>query len=108
MIFVLNKINYFNFNYFSFYLGSLESKCNFKQNGKLCAGKPKLVIVKNYQTSISSYIIGCDKYKQNDKYHWYIKIDPSIINIALLRDLFNGSARVVRKNNNDNNNYCFD
>jgi len=56
-------------------------------------GKAKLVVVKNRQTSISSYIIGCDKFQ---RYHHYIKVDPSTIDIALLRDLFNGNAIVVR------------
>lgn len=56
-------------------------------------GKAKLVVVKNRQTSISSYIIGCDKFQ---RYHRYIKVDPSTIDIALLRDLFNGNAIVVR------------
>jgi hypothetical protein len=59
-------------------------------------GKAKLVVVKNRQTSISSYIIGCDKFQPNDRYHRYIKVDPSTIDIALLRDLFNGNAIVVR------------
>ena len=74
----------------------MESKCKFQQNGIPCSGKPKLINIKNYQTSISTYVIDCDKYKPNDKYHWYIKVDPSTIDIILLRDLFNGNAMIVR------------
>lgn len=66
------------------------------QNGITCTGNPKLIIVKNRQTSVSSYVIGCDKYQPNDRYHRYKKVDPSLIDIALLRDLFNGNAIVVR------------
>jgi hypothetical protein len=54
-----------------------------------------LINVKNYQTSTSNYVIGCNKYKPNDKYHRYKKVDPTTYDIALLRDLFNGKAVVV-------------
>ena len=73
----------------------MESKCRFKQDGIPCDGKPKLINVKNYQTSTSNYIIGCDKYKFNDKYHRYKKVDPTTHDIALLRDLLNGKAVMV-------------
>src|SRR5690242_9979845 len=75
----------------------MESKCRFQQNGVLCPGKPKLINVKNYQTSISNYVIGCDKYQSNDKYHRYIKVDPTTYDIPLLRDLFSGNAIMVYK-----------
>ncbi|GBC52700.2 hypothetical protein GLOIN_2v1773466 [Rhizophagus irregularis DAOM 181602=DAOM 197198] len=77
---------------YALYLGSMESKCKFKQNGISCSGKPKLINLKNYQTSTSNYIIGCDKYKLNDKYHRYIKVDPATYDIPLLRDLLNGNV----------------
>jgi len=73
----------------------MESKCRFRQNGIPCDGKPTLVNVKNYQTSTSKYIIGCDKHKINDKYHRYKIVDPTIYDIALLRDLLNGKAIMV-------------
>jgi len=73
----------------------MESKCRFKQDGIPCDEKPKLINVKNYQTSTSNYIIGCDKYKFNDKYHRYKKVDPTTHDIALLRDLLNGKTVMV-------------
>ena len=73
----------------------MESKCRFKQDGIPCDRKPKLINVKNYQTSTSNYIIGCDKYKFNDKYHQYRKVDPTTYDIALLRDLLNGKTVMV-------------
>jgi hypothetical protein len=76
----------------------MESKCKFKQNGISCSGKPKLINLKNYQTSTSNYIIGCDKYKLNDKYHRYIKVDPATYDIPLLRDLLNGNVVMVSLN----------
>jgi len=76
----------------------MESKCQFHRNGILCSGKPKLINVKNYQTSISNYVIGCDKYQFNDKYHRYIKVDPMTYGIPLLRDLLNGNAVIVNFN----------
>ena len=74
----------------------MESKCQFHQNGIPCLGKPKLINIKNYQTSVSNYIIGCDKYQFNDKYHHYIKVDPTIYDISLLNNLFNGNAIMVK------------
>lgn len=73
----------------------MESKCKFRQNGVPCSGKPKLINVKNYQTLISNYVIGCDKYQPNDKYHRYIKVDPTTYDIPLLRDLLSGNTTVV-------------
>ncbi len=52
--------------------------------------------IKNYQTSVSNYIIGCDKYQFNDKYYRYIKVDPTIYDISLLNNLFNGNAIMVK------------
>ncbi len=74
----------------------MESKCQFHQNRIPCSGKPKLINIKNYQTSVSNYIIGCDKYQFNDKYHRYIKVDPTIYDISLLNNLFNGNAIMVK------------
>jgi hypothetical protein len=71
----------------------MESKCKFKQN--TCSGKPKLISIKNYQTSTSNYIIGCDKYKPDDRFHRYIKVDPATYDIPLLRDLLNGNVVIV-------------
>ena len=76
----------------------MESKCRFKQNGISCDGKPKLINVKNCQTSTSNYVIDCDKYKFNDKYHRYKKVDPTIYDITLLRNLLKGKAVMVRFN----------
>jgi len=73
----------------------MDSQCQFRQNGINCIGKPKLINVINHQTSISNYVIGCDKYKLNDKYHRYIKIDSNVYDISLLRDLLNGNAIMV-------------
>ena len=73
----------------------MESKCKFKQNGLSCSGKPKLVKTKNCQTSTFNYIIGCDKYKHNDKYHRYTKVDPTVYDISLLRDLLNNNGVMV-------------
>jgi hypothetical protein len=85
-------------NHVRLYLGSMESKCKFKQDGISCSGKPKLINIKNYQTSTSNYIIGCDKYKLNDKYHRYIKVDPTTYDVPLLRDLLNGNVVMVSLN----------
>ena len=74
----------------------MKSKCQFHQNGISYSGKPKLINVKNYQTSISNYVIDCDKYQLNNKYHHYIKVDLTAYDILLLRNLLNGNAKVVR------------
>ncbi len=83
----------------------MKSKCKFKQNGLFCSGKPKLINLKNYQTSTSNYIIGCDKYKLNDKYHQYIKVDPATYDIPLLHDLLNNNVVVVSLNYFLNNSF---
>ena len=75
----------------------MESKCKFNKNGVQCSGKPKLINVKNYQTSISNYVIGCDKY-QPKEYHRYKTVDPNTYEISLLRDLLNGNATMVNVN----------
>ena len=76
----------------------MESKCQFNRNGVQCSGKPKLINVKNYQTSISNYIIGCDKYQPNERYYHYRKVDHATHDISLLRDLLNGNATMVNIN----------
>ncbi|CAB4436081.1 unnamed protein product [Rhizophagus irregularis] len=46
----------------------------------------------NYQTQIVTYFIGCDKFKQGDQWHRFIKIKPEEIDISLLQNLFSGTA----------------
>ena len=102
--------------FFSLYFESKESKYQFHQNRTPYLENLKLISVKNYQTSITNYIIGCDKYQLNDKYHHYIKVNPITYDIFLLHNLFNKNAIIIKiiynkifkfKNNNFNNFYFF-
>ncbi|CAG8707773.1 22846_t:CDS:2, partial [Rhizophagus irregularis] len=69
-----------------------DTPCNFKKDNISCDGKPRLKRVTNYQTNIVSYFIGCNKYKQGDKWHRYIKIKQDEIDVSLLQSLFTGTA----------------
>ncbi|GET04687.1 hypothetical protein GLOIN_2v1545568 [Rhizophagus clarus] len=62
-------------------LSKLIGNMEFKGNGIICSGKPKLINIKNYQSSTSNYAIACDVYKLNDKHHRYIKVDPAIYDL---------------------------
>jgi hypothetical protein len=48
----------------------------------------------NHQTQIVTYFIGCNKFKQGEKWHRYIKIKLEEIDIPLLQNLFSGTAPV--------------
>ncbi|CAG8809957.1 5231_t:CDS:2, partial [Gigaspora rosea] len=67
-----------------------ESQCKFQCNGILCSGFAKLGKIVNYLTNTSSYFIGCTKYRQNDKWHRFIKININEIDLSLLKKLFAG------------------
>jgi len=41
-----------------------------------------------------TYFIGCNKYKQGDKWHRFIKIKQDDVDVSLLQSLFTGSAAV--------------
>lgn len=72
-----------------------ESSCPFKKaNNILCDGKAHIGRITNYQTQIVTYFIGCDKFKQGDRWHRFIKIKPEEIDVSLLQNLFSGTAPV--------------
>jgi len=75
-------------------LAAKETPCNFKKDNIPCNGGPHIGRITNYQTNIVSYFIGCNKYKQGDKWHRYIKIKQDEVDISLLQSLFTGSASV--------------
>lgn len=83
-----------NLNFTSLFLATKDTPCNFKKNNIPCDGGPYVGKITNYQTNIVSYFIGCNKYKQGDKWHRYIKIKQDEIDIFLLQSLFMGSASV--------------
>ncbi|CAG8832225.1 14935_t:CDS:2, partial [Gigaspora margarita] len=56
----------------------------------LCSGFAKLEKIVNYLTNTSSYFIEYTKYKQNDKWHHFIKININEIDLSLLKKLFAG------------------
>jgi hypothetical protein len=49
----------------------------------------------NHQTQIVTYFIGCNKFKQNEKWHRFIKVNSDEIDIPLLQNLFAGTATSV-------------
>jgi hypothetical protein len=75
-------------------LATKDTPCNFKKNNIPCDGRPRMGKVTNYQTNIVSYFISCNKYKQGDKWHRYIKIKQDEVDISLLQSLFTGTASV--------------
>jgi hypothetical protein len=75
-------------------LAAKDTSCNFKKDNIPCNGGPRIGRVTNYQTNIVSYFIGCNKYKQGDKWHRYIKVKQDEVDISLLQSLFTGSASV--------------
>ncbi|PKB95238.1 hypothetical protein RhiirA5_404684 [Rhizophagus irregularis] len=77
---------------YTLFLAAKDTPCNFKKDNISCDGKPRLGRVTNYQTNIVSYFIGCNKYKQGDKWHRYIKIKQDEIDVSLLQSLFTGTG----------------
>jgi len=75
-------------------LAAKDTPCNFKKNNISCDGGPRIGRITDYQTNIVSYFIGCNKYKQGDKWHRFIKIKQDEVDISLLQNLFSGSASV--------------
>jgi len=75
-------------------LAAKNTPCNFKKNNISCDGRPRIGKITDYQTNIVSYFIGCNKYKQGEKWHRFIKIKQDEVNISLLQNLFTGSASV--------------
>ena len=76
-------------------MAAKQSSCSFKKDiNVFCDRKPCLGKIVNYQTETSKYFIGCDKYKQNEKWHRFIKINSEEINLSLLQQLFSGTAPV--------------
>ncbi|EXX73220.1 hypothetical protein RirG_062160 [Rhizophagus irregularis DAOM 197198w] len=63
-----------------------ESSCPFKKENIPCDGRAL------------TYFIGCDKFKQGDQWHRFIKIKPEEIDISLLQNLFSGTASVSVRN----------
>lgn len=57
-------------------------------------GEPKLIRLKEKDTSNFRWIIGCTKYKPREQWHRYIEIDIQKNDIELLYKLFNGEATV--------------
>ncbi|RGB33580.1 hypothetical protein C1646_761569 [Rhizophagus diaphanus] len=76
------------------FLAAKDTPCNFKKDNIPCNGGHHIGRITNYQTNIVSYFIGCNKYKQGDKWHRYIKIKQDKVDISLLQSLFTGSASV--------------
>ncbi|GET63974.1 hypothetical protein GLOIN_2v1545568 [Rhizophagus irregularis DAOM 181602=DAOM 197198] len=81
---------------YTLFLAAKDTPCNFKKDNIPCNGGPHIGRITNYQTNIVSYFIGCNKYKQGDKWHRYIKIKQDEVDISLLQSLFTGSASVMR------------
>ncbi|UZO12218.1 uncharacterized protein OCT59_003766 [Rhizophagus irregularis] len=81
---------------YSLFLAAKESSCPFKKDNNVsCDGKARLGKIANYQqTETTKYFIGCDKYKQNEKWHRFINIKPEETNISLLQQLFSGTASI--------------
>ncbi|GET51029.1 hypothetical protein GLOIN_2v1545568 [Rhizophagus irregularis DAOM 181602=DAOM 197198] len=79
---------------YTLFLAAKDTPCNFKKDNIPCNGGPHIGRITNYQTNIVSYFIGCNKYKQGDKWHRYIKIKQDEVDISLLQSLFTGSASV--------------
>ncbi|UZO14123.1 uncharacterized protein OCT59_005591 [Rhizophagus irregularis] len=77
---------------YTLFLAAKDTPCNFKKDNIPCNGGPHIGRITNYQTNIVSYFIGCNKYKQGDKWHRYIKIKQDEVDISLLQSLFTGSA----------------
>jgi len=71
-----------------------ETSCPFKKDNISCNGGARIGKITNYQTQIVTYFIGCDKFKQNEKWHRFIKIKPEEIDISLLQNLIAGTAPV--------------
>jgi hypothetical protein len=73
------------------YLAVKESGCTFKKDNIPCDGGSHIGKITDYQTSIASYFIGCNKYQKNEKWHRFIKIKPEEIDVSLLQNLFMGN-----------------
>uniref|UniRef100_U9TK34 Uncharacterized protein n=1 Tax=Rhizophagus irregularis (strain DAOM 181602 / DAOM 197198 / MUCL 43194) TaxID=747089 RepID=U9TK34_RHIID len=88
-----------NYKFERLFLAAKESSCPFKKDNNVsCDGKARLGKIANYQqTETTKYFIGCDKYKQNEKWHRFINIKPEETNISLLQQLFSGTASVTKK-----------
>lgn len=71
-----------------------ESSCPFKKDNIPCNGGALIGKTTNFQTHIVTYFIGCDKFKQNEKWHRFIKIKPEEIDLLLLHNLFAGTVSV--------------
>jgi len=76
------------------FLAVKKSSCPFKKENVPCDGGARIGKITNYQTQIVTYFIGCDKFKQNEKWHRFIKIKPEEIDISLLQNLFSGTVSV--------------
>ncbi|PKK73608.1 hypothetical protein RhiirC2_823058 [Rhizophagus irregularis] len=79
---------------YTLFLAAKDTPCNFKKDNIPCNGGPHIGRITNYQMNIVLYFIGCNKYKQGDKWHRYIKIKQDEVDISLLQSLFTGSASV--------------
>ena len=71
-----------------------KSSCPFKKENIPCDGRAHIGKITNYQTQIVTYFIGCNKFKQNEKWHRFININSEEINLSLLQQLFSGTAPV--------------
>jgi hypothetical protein len=75
-------------------LAAKESVCTFKRDNIPCDGGPHVGKITNFQTNVTSYFIGCNKYQKDDRWHRYIKIKPEEIDVSLLQNLFMGNINV--------------
>uniref|UniRef100_U9T8I9 Uncharacterized protein n=1 Tax=Rhizophagus irregularis (strain DAOM 181602 / DAOM 197198 / MUCL 43194) TaxID=747089 RepID=U9T8I9_RHIID len=76
------------------FLAVKKSSCPFKKENVPCDGGAHIGKITNYKTQIVTYFIECDKFKQNEKWHRFIKIKPEEIDISLLQNLFSGTVSV--------------
>ncbi|CAB4439614.1 unnamed protein product [Rhizophagus irregularis] len=77
------------------FLAVKESSCPFKKENIPCDGRTRIGRMTNYQTQIVTYFIGCDKFKQGDQWHRFIKIKPEEI-YFLAREMANCSMIIPR------------
>ena len=80
--------------FISLYLAAKNTPCSFKKDNISCNGSSRIGRTTNYQTNIVTYFIGCNKYKQGNKWHRFIKIKQDKIDVSLLQSLFTGFAAI--------------